>query len=350
MKHITLFFSLALLLWACTDKNVHSEQTAISESIDTASVGSFVQLTEQQYANAGLQLGHPQLRPTGQLLKVNGTVEVPAQNHHTISFPMGGYFRSSPLIPGMTVRKGQLLATLEDASFIQLQQDYLLSRARLQFAQADFYRQEELSKTQSNSQKAYQQARAEFESLRVAVRAGAERLRLVGINPDRLTEQNITRVVSLYAPASGIVSAVHVNPGKFVAPTDVLFEIMDPSNLHVQLTVFEKDAAGIRKGQRVWCSSNLQPDKKIPAVVELITPAIGKDWMKLEILMSHTRSFSAYRLAWDNSSAERIPYIPLHRRDLVTAEEGNRTFIGDERTGRINWKKFEVMGEVIVGL
>jgi hypothetical protein len=89
---------------------------------------------------------------------------------------------------------------------------------------------------------------------------------------------------------------------------------------------------------------------RLAATRELIPPAIGKDWMKLEILMSHTRSFAAYRLAWENSSSERIPYIPLHRRDLVTAEEGNQTFIGDERSGRINWKKFEIMGEVIVGL
>lgn len=89
---------------------------------------------------------------------------------------------------------------------------------------------------------------------------------------------------------------------------------------------------------------------RLQATRELIPPAVGKDWMKLEILMNHSRSFSAYRLAWDNSSSERIPYIPLHRRDLVTAEEGNPTFIGDEKTGRINWKKFEVMGEVIVGL
>lgn len=89
---------------------------------------------------------------------------------------------------------------------------------------------------------------------------------------------------------------------------------------------------------------------RLQATRELIPPAVGKDWMKLEILMTHSRSFAAYRLAWDNSSSERIPYIPLHRRDLVTAEEGNKTFIGDEKTGRINWKKFEVMGEVIVSL
>ncbi|GAB7322496.1 hypothetical protein MBLNU13_g03429t1 [Cladosporium sp. NU13] len=89
---------------------------------------------------------------------------------------------------------------------------------------------------------------------------------------------------------------------------------------------------------------------RLQATRELIPPAVGKDWMKLEILMNPSRSHAAYRLAWDNSSSERIPYIPLSLRDLTTAEQGNPTFIGDEQTGRINWKKFEVMGEVIVGL
>ena len=66
--------------------------------------------------------------------------------------------------------------------------------------------------------------------------------------------------------------------------------------------------------------------------------------------MGSTRSHAAYRLAWDNSSAERIPYLPLHLRDLATAEQGNPTFIGDERNGRVNWRKFEVMGEVVVSM
>jgi len=83
---------------------------------------------------------------------------------------------------------------------------------------------------------------------------------------------------------------------------------------------------------------------------ELIPPTIGRDWMKLEILMAQSRSHSAYRLAWENSSAERIPYLPLHRRDLVSAEEGNKTFIGDEKDGKINWQKFKIMGEVVVSI
>jgi RasGEF family protein len=97
--------------------------------------------------------------------------------------------------------------------------------------------------------------------------------------------------------------------------------------------------------------------QRLNATRDLIDPATGKDFMKLEILMSSQRSHSAYRLAWENTSGERIPYLPLHRRDLVAAAEGNRTFIddvdardGETKGRRINWKKFEIMGEVVVGI
>ncbi|KAJ9664884.1 hypothetical protein H2201_004936 [Coniosporium apollinis] len=99
---------------------------------------------------------------------------------------------------------------------------------------------------------------------------------------------------------------------------------------------------------------------RLAATRDLVPATTAKDFMKLEILMSTQKSHFAYRLAWENSSGERIPYLPLHRRDLVSASEGNPTFIGgvkgeEPNTGvtgreRINWKKFDIMGEVIVGM
>ncbi|EUC42638.1 hypothetical protein COCMIDRAFT_28767 [Bipolaris oryzae ATCC 44560] len=123
---------------------------------------------------------------------------------------------------------------------------------------------------------------------------------------------------------------------------------------------------------------------RLHATKDLVPQATTQDFWKLDILMSHTKSHAAYRLAWDNSSGERIPYIPLLRRDLVSASEGNSTFIGDKKKTdsalaphpgvsvfepaagkrdsreplpggvigkeRINWRKFEIMGEVIVGV
>lgn len=99
---------------------------------------------------------------------------------------------------------------------------------------------------------------------------------------------------------------------------------------------------------------------RLSATKELLNPIVGRDFMKLEILMSPQKSHSAYRLAWENTSGERLPYIPLHRRDLATAAEGNKTFLGESTdqkasvvetpTKKINWKKFEIMGDVVVGM
>jgi hypothetical protein len=94
---------------------------------------------------------------------------------------------------------------------------------------------------------------------------------------------------------------------------------------------------------------NGTPVHRLSQTRELVPVQIQKDFMRLVILMGTQKSHFAYRLAWDNSFSERIPFLPLHRRDLVSAEEGNKTFIGDNRS-RINWRKFEVMGEVILGI
>ncbi|KAK7429250.1 hypothetical protein QQZ08_004260 [Neonectria magnoliae] len=79
----------------------------------------------------------------------------------------------------------------------------------------------------------------------------------------------------------------------------------------------------------------------------LVPADIQKRFARLVILMGTQKSHFAYRLAWENSPLPRIPFIPLHRRDLVSAEEGSKTFVGPDGD-RINWKKFEVLGEVLL--
>ncbi|KAI0025673.1 ras GEF [Xylariomycetidae sp. FL0641] len=79
----------------------------------------------------------------------------------------------------------------------------------------------------------------------------------------------------------------------------------------------------------------------------LVPPEVHKKFARLVLLMGTQKSHFAYRLAWENSPLPRIPYFPLHRRDLVSAEEGSMTFVGPQGD-RINWRKFEVLGEVIL--
>jgi len=79
----------------------------------------------------------------------------------------------------------------------------------------------------------------------------------------------------------------------------------------------------------------------------LVSNEMQKRFARLVLLMGTQKGHFAYRLAWENSPLPRIPFIPLHRRDLVSAEEGSITFVGPQGD-RLNWKKFEVLGEVIL--
>ena len=88
---------------------------------------------------------------------------------------------------------------------------------------------------------------------------------------------------------------------------------------------------------------------RLHATRELIPSTVAKDYMKLEILMGTQRSHAAYRLAWRNTSSARIPFLPLHRRDLATIATGSKTIL-DERRSMVNWKKIEILGDVVIDL
>ena len=97
-----------------------------------------VSLTQAQYEVAAIRLAQPRARTLSTTLKVNGTLDVPAQNLVSVSVPFGGYIRQIRLEPGMRIRKGQTLAVLENPDYIQFQQDYLVTKAKLEYADLEF--------------------------------------------------------------------------------------------------------------------------------------------------------------------------------------------------------------------
>lgn len=267
MKPYTLFVALTCLLFACKGGNDTTEKkddhTNLSEEI--------VELTPQQLQHADLQVGVPTVRNMHATIKVNGQVDVPPQSMISVSFPLGGYLKSSHLLPGMGVKKGEVIATLEDQSYVQLQQDYLVARARMEFLTADLQRQKDLSEQEAASKKIYQQAQADFKTQQVLIRSYEEKLRIVGVDPDKLSVNNISRTVNLRSPINGYVTKVNVNIGKYVNPSDVLFELVDPDDIHAALTVFEKDIMHIKKGMTAKVSLADDPKKQFEVDVILVT-------------------------------------------------------------------------------
>ena len=234
---------------------------------------NMVVLTNAQLRNAPVETSELSMKAISTVLKLNGKIDVPPQNLVSVSTPLGGYLKSTGLLPGMKVSKGQVIAIIENPQFVQLQQDYLMAKSKYHFAQLDYNRQKKLNQSQASSDKVMQMAQSEMNSQQIIMNAIAQQLQLVNISAGSVTAGNIRKSVPVYSTINGFVSNVNVNIGKYVNPSDVLFELIDPSDIHLNLKVYEKDLAMLKTGQRIAAYSNIHPEKKYEGEI-LLT---GKD-------------------------------------------------------------------------
>lgn len=270
MKPIIFLFAGMALLLACKGKGTETTEKAATAAATTANTAT---LTDVQVKNAGIVTGKLEQKVISSILKLNGMVDVPPQNMVSISVPLGGYLKSTNLLPGMHVNKGDVIAVIEDQQYIQLQQDYLTAKAKINYLDNEYKRQRDLNQSKASSDKVFQQAEADFHSQNVLITALAAKLQLAGINVNQISETNILRSINIYSPINGYVSKVDVNIGKYVSPTEVLFELVNPTDIHLALKVYEKDADKLFIGQKLTAYTNNQPSKKYPCEILLI----GKD-------------------------------------------------------------------------
>ena len=243
--------SLAATMISCggKDSSATPEEGEGEEHHEEAA--NTVEFTEVQFKNSGLKLAGVERKQISGTIRVNGMLNVPPQQQVSISAQMGGFLKETELLPGSRVRKGQVIGRIENLDFIQLQQDYLDSKSQLELARIEYDRQQQLASQNVNSAKILQQAKATFVSSQARYNGLSEKLKVLGINPSSLDNGNLNSTINLYSPINGYVTKVNVNLGKYVNPTDVIFEIVDTEHLHAELIVFEKDVPKLRIGQKV---------------------------------------------------------------------------------------------------
>jgi cobalt-zinc-cadmium efflux system membrane fusion protein len=272
MKKYIIVLATILFSISCGNK----DKTTKTEAKPTPILKTLVQLTDQELKNIDLESSSLEKKIISAQLKVNGIIDVPPQNLVSISVPLGGFLKSSKLLPGMQIAKGEILATLEDQQYIQLQQDYLTAISNLKFIQADFERQKKLNESKANSDKTFQQVENDFANQKILLKSMQEKLKLIGINPASLNENNISRSIYIHSPINGYVSSVNANIGKYINPTDVLFELVNPDDIHLGLTIFEKDLDKIFIGQKLMAFTN-NNEKKYPCQIILIGKKLSVD-------------------------------------------------------------------------
>lgn len=271
MKIYSITILSLLLLVSCKeDKKEPENKTEVNKE-------NSITLTNDQVKNAGLIVGNPEERNVKGILELQGTVTVPPKSVVSVSIPLGGYIRKTDLMAGMHIRKGQLLAVVEDMQYIQLQQDYLTAKEKFQLAKSEYDRQKELNAKKASSDKLFEQTATEMQTQRIYMASLAQKLALLNINVKTLTASNISKTVAITSPINGLVSKVNVNVGKYIAPTDMLFELLEMSDIVLVMNAFEKDIHLLSVGQTVTAFTNAKPSKKYQAKIAYINQSLNDD-------------------------------------------------------------------------
>lgn len=285
---ILVFSGLIICSLSCNKGSKTGDVTKALEVLPE----DIVELREDQIKLANIELGTVELHSLGNILKVNGLISVAPQNLATVCMPLGGFIKNTTLLPGNVVSKGQTLAVIENQDFVDIQQSYLEAKNKLIFAEADYNRHNDLYKNDVYSEQNVQLVTVEYKNLKAMVKSLEQKLLLIGINPGQLREDNISSSVNLVSPITGFLKAVNINMGKYVSPTDVLFEIVNSDKLFLELTLFEKDADKVVAGQKVKFFINNETEEH-----EALITQTGKS-------VSNDRTFRVY--ASVNSSCKNL--------------------------------------------
>lgn len=265
-----LLIAYCLFLSSCGNKNntvAHEGEEHHGKHDNT----STVVLTAEQMKSIRIELGTLEKKQLTASLKANGILKVPNQNRANATASLGGTVKNILIQTGTSVSKGQTIATISNNTFITMQEEYLSTLAKTELANAEYDRQKTLKEGNAASQKIFQQAEAELKSLQAKKSSLQKQLELIGISTHSLTVNNIQSAVNITSPINGTISNIMVNIGTYVEANNPIAEIVDNSQLHLDLYVYEKDLQKLKEGQIIHFTLTNNPGKEYDAKIYAIS-------------------------------------------------------------------------------
>ncbi|MGN0052449.1 MAG: efflux RND transporter periplasmic adaptor subunit [Bacteroides sp.] len=242
----------ATTLQPVADNGADSASTAVTEEVDGVTAATNV-------AN----------RPT-----FNGLLMVSPQQQATLSLTMGGKVNSLHVMPGQAIGYGQVVATIDNPEYIELQLDYLDAAAQLEYLEKEYSRQRTLGDQDAASQKKVQQSKAEYLSMKARFEAAGSRLKALGVDTQLLATQGIKSYLEVKAPLSGYVTNLRVNLGTYLNAGEPICDLINKSQLLLQLTVYEKDLSLMQVGGEVEFRVNGMGKETFKATVVAIDQSV----------------------------------------------------------------------------
>lgn len=287
MKHLIKHLYIAvviLLVCGCGQKkseNEPEEHGHEEEQHETG--GTSATLTPEQIKEVGITFGSIEQKQLTASIQANGFLRVPNDRKASATALFGGVIKTLNVQLGDNVRKGQVIATISNPQFVQLQEDYLTINSQLLLAEQEMRRQNELFEGNAGAKKNLQSASATLSALKTRKASLRKQIQLMGVNPDGLNNGNLRTVLTVVSPISGTISNITASIGSYVDVSSPVAEIVDNESLHLDLQIFEKDLLKVKEGQMVHFTLTNNPEKTYDAKIFSIGTSFENDSKTIDI-------------------------------------------------------------------
>lgn len=211
-----------------------------------------IHLTKEQIKTMNIRFGDFSSMKINDFVSTTGALGLPPNAYSSVSAAAEGFIkRNKGYVEGDYVKQGEQLAELENPDFIQRQREYLETAAELTYLRQELDRQQKLFEANAGVEKNLQKLQSEVNMKTATMKGIAKQLAYWGINVADLTPDNIVDHIHIFSPMSGYITSINMHNGMYVTPQEELMEIVSENHLHLELDVFEKDMALIKKGQRI---------------------------------------------------------------------------------------------------
>ena len=294
-----------------------------------------ITITSQQAKSINLKIGALKSLKVSEVIETNGELELAPQNIADVHVLIGGVITKINVIEGTKVKKGQVLATLQHPDIIKIQEDLISQNSELNYLKQEFKRQEKLYTEKVGSGKEFQKIKADYEGRNALVDALKAKVRMLGLNPEKVINGSITESLNVRSPLNGKVSLVETNIGEYVSTDKRLFQVVDNDHLHCAFRIYENDILKVREGQEITVSSPSFGNKSFIATIYAISPAFEETPKALHIhadLKKHDDRLISGMYVSGKIKTDSIQRSVLPRTAVVQEEGKKYVFIHHEES------------------
>ncbi len=222
-----------------------------------------VQLGADQIKSAGIGIGTVGPRLMQTTFELPGEIKPDATRQAEVVPRVAGVVLDVRKQAGDLVRKGELMAVISSRELADAKGAYIESLHRVEFAKTALEREEGLWRKKISAEREYLQAKREAEEAALAQDIAAQKLTALGVPSSSLAgvptapRDSLPRF-EIRAPLDGTVVDREVTVGEAVTADKQIFRVADLSSVWVEVSVYAKDLAAVRRGQEaIVVSSDL---------------------------------------------------------------------------------------------